>query len=135
MLGASRTVVLAIDDLQWAYLDSALLLKRLLRPPDPPRLLLLGRYRSEDAKRSPFLQDFLNPADQREVRLEASTEPEALELAKHLPSQRGLTEAQSAAYAQASQGIPVDLEMLVQHAPPEGDPPAFESVVAECLGL
>ena len=120
-----------LDDLQWADRDSALLLKALLRPPDSPRLLLIGSYRTEDEFRSPFLEKFLNPADQRLVRLDALTAPEALELAKNLLSQRELKkEARSAAaYAQASQGIPVDLEMLVQHASPEGDPPAFDEVV------
>jgi eukaryotic-like serine/threonine-protein kinase len=130
-LGDRRPLVLALDDLQWADLDSALLLKTLLRPPDSPRLLLLGCYRTEDASRSPFLPEFVNPADQRTVRLQALTEPEALELAKQLLNQRGVIDvaARSAACARASQGIPVDLEMLVRHAPPTRNAVSFDEVV------
>jgi serine/threonine protein kinase len=138
-LGDRRLLVLALDDLQWADLDTAVLLNTLLRPPDSPRLLLLGSYRTEDAARSPFLLEFLNPSDQRIVRLEALTEPEALELAEGLLSPRGVIDAnlaeRSAACAEVSQGIPVILEMIAQHAPRDGDMPTFESVVAARVGL
>jgi eukaryotic-like serine/threonine-protein kinase len=45
-LAERRTVIVHIDDLQWADQDSVLLLSRLLAPPDPPRMLLLATSRT-----------------------------------------------------------------------------------------
>lgn len=54
-IGRSRPLVVAIDDLQWCDLGNAPLLQELIAPPDPPRLLLILSYRSEDLDGSPLI--------------------------------------------------------------------------------
>jgi eukaryotic-like serine/threonine-protein kinase len=47
-LAVKRELVIFLDDLQWSDLDSIRLLADIMRPPDPPALLLLFCTRSDD---------------------------------------------------------------------------------------
>jgi serine/threonine protein kinase len=57
-----QPLVINIDDLQWADMDSARLLSYLLGPPEPPPVLFVGVYRRDEAHTSAFLRQVLADA-------------------------------------------------------------------------
>ena len=120
-LADRRPLVLFIDDLQWGDVDSAALLEDLLHPPDPPTLLLIGCYRSEDAQTSPLLNIILpkrladRALEMRDIVVGELSPGEAHELALELvggeaPDGRGRAEA----IARESGGNPFFIEELVR---------------------
>jgi serine/threonine protein kinase len=116
-------LVINIDDLQWADMDSARLLSFLIGPPDPPPLLLVGTYRRDEAGNSPFLQHLASDrslnegaAELRELAVDALTDAEATQLTSALL--RDLPEATalfSSAIAAEAEGVPFFITELVQH--------------------
>lgn len=128
-IGDRKPLVLYIDDLQWGDLDSAALLSGLLRPPDPPVLLLICSYRSEYAAVSPNLRMLLTPSeaglateDRREVAVEPLTPQEGTELALALiglddPTARIL----AAVVAKEAGGNPYFVYELVQYLKEGGE--------------
>ena len=63
-IGEKVACVIHIDDLQWGDLDSVDCLASIFAPPDPPRILFLFSYRSEDIPSSQHLLRLL--AQQRD---------------------------------------------------------------------
>src|SRR5262245_674303 len=119
-LGDRAGLFLAVDDLQWGDSDSARLLLDLLRPPDPPRLMLLACYRSEDVGSSPCLQalreglkEFGGELERRELAVGPLPPGEALALARALLREGG---EPAEHVAHESQGSPFFIHELAQHA-------------------
>ena len=94
-LGDRRRVVIYIDDLQWGDVNSAALLREILRPPDAPAFLLIGSYRSEYEGRSPALDALLTEIpggpglERRDVLLGPLDPEETRSLAERLLRERG----------------------------------------------
>jgi serine/threonine protein kinase/tetratricopeptide (TPR) repeat protein len=122
-LGQRSPVVLYIDDLQWGDVDSAVLLGDLVRPPESPRVLLLGSYRSEYVQTSPCLKA-LNIAyttgqshpHRQELAVEALQEEDATRLAMLLLGRGDSdTKVLAAKIARESGGWPFFVWELAQH--------------------
>ncbi|HEY7862546.1 MAG TPA: protein kinase [Thermoanaerobaculia bacterium] len=144
-LAERRPVVLFIDDLQWGDLDSAALLRELLRPPDPPAVLLIAAYRTEDATGSPPISRLLaarrEGLETRELLVSELAEAEATALARRLLPETGAERAE--AIVRESAGNPFLIDELARYErggspemPQEKDPtPAslFSRLVATRL--
>jgi eukaryotic-like serine/threonine-protein kinase len=89
-IASQEPLVLFVDDLQWGDVDGATLLSSLLSRPEPPPVLLIGAYRSEEVNTSIGLSmlrariDALEDADVREIDLGELSEPESQKLAEEL---------------------------------------------------
>jgi serine/threonine protein kinase/tetratricopeptide (TPR) repeat protein len=115
-----RTLVIHIDDLQWADADSALLLDDLLRPPSPPTMLTLLSFRSEETAAKPFLKTMLARAGRdiwSAVSLDPLSEDEAQALiASLLPLDSVLTDEDRRRMTREGGGSPFVLEQLARYA-------------------
>jgi eukaryotic-like serine/threonine-protein kinase len=108
-----RTLIVHIDDLQWGDLDTAGLLRDVLRPPDAPIMLLILAYRREDQERSPCLKVL-------------AQEPIGTETHVHLgPLSSDAADALMRELLKSKPGN-VDIARLVQEA--EGNPFLLEEV-------
>lgn len=132
-LSERHRLVVAIDDLQWADAESLALLEELLRPPDPPALLLLctarmSNERSEevDSGLKNLLQ--LSPHAQL-ISLTNLARDEAEALARQLLPEA--SQALAPSIAERSEGHPIFVEALAQHAALMGDesPPDLDEAL------
>ncbi|MBX7222078.1 MAG: protein kinase [Blastocatellia bacterium] len=123
-LATHAPLVIHIDDLQWGDVDSAALLMEISRPPDPPPLLLVAGYRTDEAATSQFLTIFLAKlqdktlvaAPVREVQVgELSTEDARKLVFAILGDIPGTAERAEAIVREAA-GSPFFLNELARHA-------------------
>jgi len=113
LLAGRYLLIVSIDDLQWSDLDSTGLLQALLAPPNAPRLLFLGSYRSEHAESSPVLKSLLQ--DERAHRIEVGllTQEESGTLVRSALGEHA-SAATIAFIVQEAGGIPLFLEQLIR---------------------
>src|SRR5262249_43399679 len=113
-LCARYPVVVAIDDFQWADVDSRALLAEVMRPPDAPALLLIVAARASPEEKAGAAA--LLPGDVRTLALRGLPEAQASQLAALLmgslaPASRVSPEA----IAREAGGHPLFIEELVHH--------------------
>jgi len=140
-----RPVVLAVDDLQWTDVDSAMLLGDLLTPPDAPPLLLIFVLRTVDETANPgirLLREKLGRALTANVVHDVAVAPlarsDATAFALALSGRDdGAALARAEALAAESEGNPFLLGELVRHYREESQGPpraiSLEDVVAARL--
>src|SRR5256885_1863687 len=119
-LSAQQRVLVFIDDLQWADHDSMVLLEDVLRPPDPPHVLLIASFRTEDLASQPFLRALLEHADTpacRACRLGPLTSADTMRLTETLlVSSSGPPRVQADTIIRESAGSPFLVEQIVRYA-------------------
>jgi hypothetical protein len=144
-LGDRTEVILFIDDAHWADADSAALLFELLRPPEPPRLLLIVATRGAG---EPTGNDVLRVlqaarpegAAHRSVHLELRplTEADAEALARaYVDGDGPEASKRAAAVARESGGSPLfirELARTVSHGGATGDEVSLQGLLVDRIG-
>lgn len=126
-LSERHSVVVAIDDMQWADTDSRSLLAELIRSPEPPPLLLVlaqrtgtparpGEKRSDGSGRGPVDAAAALPGEVRRLRLGNLPPDDARELVQTLFQGTALkSPIPASALADEAHGHPRFIEELVRH--------------------
>ncbi len=134
----TKGLVLAIDDLQWGDVDSAILLSDLVCSPQSPPLLLIGCFRLEDADQCLFLREIRRSIAQapgnlnhRELSVEPLTQAESREMALVLLGRDdAVSRAQAHMVARESRGNPLFIDELVKYIQSGGWTDRSESIGA-----
>jgi hypothetical protein len=122
-LADRQRLILHIDDLQWADVDSLVLLEALLRHPYAPALLLIGSFRERAPETVPQLGRFVAdlreidpPLELRHIRLGPMRTEEATTLALRLLGARNKQSRDLASeVAREAEGSPFFVAELVRH--------------------
>jgi serine/threonine protein kinase len=119
-LAARRSLVLTIDDFQWADTDSLALLGEILHPDEAPALLLITTVRSgADPKRvaeEQLTARCTRRVELRRIDLEPLPGEDAQLLARQLVQKTGLGEdVDAAAIAREAAGHPLFIHELISH--------------------
>ncbi|HEY8142766.1 MAG TPA: protein kinase [Kofleriaceae bacterium] len=126
-LAVKRELVLFLDDLQWGDIDSIRLLADIMRPPDPPALLLIFCSRDQQDHgdwddlsveapiRHAALDSLLSALSPRLTRIELGplAQPDAIELARQFL--RGATPRLAERVAEEAGGLPLFIAELAIH--------------------
>jgi len=126
-LAVKRELVLFLDDLQWGDIDSIRLLADIMRPPDPPALLLIFCSRDQQDHgswddvsveapiRHAALDSLLSALSPRLTRIELGplAQPDAIELARQFL--RGATPRMAERVAEEAGGEPLFIAELAIH--------------------
>ena len=119
-MAEQKPLVLFIDDLQWGDVDSAALLAELLRPPDPPSLLLIAAYSSEELQTSPLLRNLepnraIEAGSARGILVGELAPFEAQDLARTLLADSREPSGDADSIARESGGSPLFIDELVRY--------------------
>ncbi|MBW2526888.1 MAG: serine/threonine-protein kinase PknK [Deltaproteobacteria bacterium] len=124
-LARRQPLVVFIDDLQWGDLDSAVLLRELLLGPEPPPMLLIGCYRSDEQESNPVLMDLMrscspNVGEALKLKVSPLSKERAVELAKALLSSGTQESSDAETIALESGGNPLFIAELARFATERG---------------
>ena len=121
-LAKEKLLVLFIDDLQWGDLDSIALLAELINPPQPPTILLLITYRSEEEETNPILKKVFSlqqsdTIDLKKIFVEQLSSTESTELISTLSErQQNISTEQLEMIVRESGGSPFFIDELIRYS-------------------